>query len=176
MTNSPNITLAVNCKANGRLQNCALLPRLTLAETAFLSLSDALSEAESSQAFLASDASYDPAYSDPQATAAADMAAAVIAARAAGEAPVVLASDRLLVFAARFIACALMLENAMDRRAVLHFMSTANALWSAPNVTPSMRRARGLVTRAMTTMMRLDELLSSEAMTDPGDVSDDLTA
>lgn len=157
MTNSPSITLAGGIKAPQRL----LASRTTApaafspAHSAFLALNEALAEAVDAESLRASRAAWDMAYVDPEVRAETALNDLVGAARRAGDAPIVIASDRRLVFAARFISAALDVVAGADRENILHFMAANQPLLGT--VAPGLvaRRIDALIEQAFG---RLDQL------------------
>ncbi len=138
---------------------CAASP----ASTAFTALSNVLAEARATEELRASPAVWDLALHDLDAAAEDAMNAAIEAARIAGDAPIVLASDRRLVFAARFIHCALGMEHAPDRDNLLHFIGSNSRLWGADSSGPTARRAEALMELAVERLLALMDLQDEHA-------------
>lgn len=166
MDKHPSITLAGGFKAPG--PRLATPPAVTInspAFAAFTLLTDALAEACAAAELRADDAAWDVALADPDAAAEDAMNIAMTAARAAGDAQILLASDRQLVFAARFISCALGIEHCPDREHVLHFIDSSRALFGAASGRVTARRAEALVERATLRLMRLCDLMAEDSNT-----------
>lgn len=129
------------------------------AHAAFMDLSEALAEANVCEEFRASEASWDPAYAALDADAEAAIEAVIRTAKNAGSAPIVLASDRKLVYAARLIACAMSLEDDGDRDHILHFMTESQSLWSRVGDGPIARQTENLIELAFRRLLRLNDLM-----------------
>lgn len=153
------ITLAGGIKAQ-RSEPARTRPACTAspAFTAFNALSNALAEARAAEELRASPAVWDLALGDLDVAAEDAMNDAIEAARIAGDAPIVLASDRRLVFAARFFYCALGMEHAPDRDNVLHFIYSNSRLWGADGGGPTARRAEALMKLAVERLLALMDL------------------
>jgi hypothetical protein len=160
MAKYSTITLAGGIKAP-RNQLAAPPPSQAVspAFTDFERLAVALAEACAAEEFRLDPASWDIAYSTPDAAAEDAVNLALEAARAAGNAPVVIASDRTLIFVARFIHCAIGVENEPDRINILHLLEDSQHLWR--RVQPGMIAQRGedLITRAVERLAHLMDLL-----------------
>ncbi|MDF2143267.1 hypothetical protein [Paenirhodobacter sp. CAU 1674] len=157
MTVSPSITLAGGIKAPRRRfsSGTAAPGAFSPAHAAFIALIEALADAVEAEGLRVSGAAWDMAYGAPEVRAQIALNDVVGAARQAGDAPVVIASDRRLVFAARFIAAALDVVAGADRENILHFMSANQPLWC--NAAPGLvaRRVDALIEQAF---RRLDQL------------------
>jgi hypothetical protein len=127
--------------------------------TAFELLAEALAAACSAEEFRRDPASWDVAYSNPDAAAEDAVNVALEFARAAGNAPVVLSSDRPLVFVARFIHCAIGIEGEPDRINILHLIEDSEHLWRRSSAGPIARRGDDLINLAVTRLSRLMDLL-----------------
>lgn len=166
MAAKTNITLAGGIKAPD-MQNAAYT--VSPAFAAYQALSDALAEACAAEELRTSAAAWDMALRDVDAAAEDAMNSAMDAARFAGDAPTVLASDRKLVFAARFISCTLGMENTPDRDSLLHFIDTNRGLWGGDAAGLTARRAEALMDLTVGRLLRLIDLMgngvSSETLT-----------
>lgn len=157
MTTHSSITLAGGIKAPlCRFSSRSTAPAaFSPAHEAFAALNEALAEAVEAESLCASSAAWDMAYVDPDVSAETALNELVGAARRAGDAPVVIASDRRLVFAARFIAAALDVVAGADRENILHFMSANQPLLGSTAPGLVARRIDALIEQAFT---RLDQL------------------
>jgi len=163
MTATSTITLAGGFKAgHPQFAAPAAAGPISPAFAAFTLLTDALAEACAAAELRADDAAWDVALADPDAAAEDALNEAVAAARAAGDAQIFLASDRTLVFAARFVSCALGVEHGADREHILHFIDSSRTLWGPAPTGTTARRAEALVERAIERLMRLTELMADE--------------
>jgi len=161
MTARPPITLAGGTKALAApLSAPSAVTPISPAFAAFTRLADALADACAAEELRTDDAAWDVAMADPDAAAEAAMAAA----RAAGDAQIFLASDRPLVFAARFVSCALGVEHGADREHILHFIDSSRTLWGPAPAGTTARRAEALVERAVERLMRLTDLMADEVL------------
>lgn len=162
------ITLAGGIKAS-RVSFQVSPPACSAAFAAFTMLSEALAEAKAAEELRADPASWDVAMNDLDVAAEDAINDALKAARVAGDAPVALASDRRLIFTARFIYCALGIENAPDRMNVLHFFGTNYGSWAAEPGGLTARRVDALmevtVARLLALMDLLDEAPADNAST-----------
>lgn len=158
------ITLADGIKAP-RIQYtvprpaCAVSPAFTAVEA----LSVALAEACAAEELRESPAAWDLALFDLDVAAEDAVNCARDAARLAGDAPVVLATDRRLVFAARFIHCTLGVENAPDRDNLLYFIGMNRGLWGGDSGGLTARRAEALMDLTVGRLLRLIELMDNGA-------------
>lgn len=153
------ITLAGGIKAPVRrpsLSTTAAAP-LSPAHAAFARLNEALADAADAEDLRSGPAAWDVAYVDPDTSADAALYAVLNAARAAGNAPIVIASDRRLAFAARFITSALSIADGADRTNILHFMSLNQPLLGASSPGLTARRIDALIERALGRLLRLTE-------------------
>lgn len=160
MANYSTITLAGGIKAP---RHRFTEPRPALATSpafaAFEKLNDALADACAAEEFRMDPASWDMAHCDPDAASEDAVNTALDLARAAGNTPVVLAPDRMLIFVARFIHCTLGLESEPDRINMLHLLENSQTLWHrSPNGLIA-RRADELAGRAIERLVRLTDLL-----------------
>ena len=87
------------------------------------------------------------------------MEAVIDTARAAGEAPVIINSDRVMVYAVRFVSCALSLEDGGDRENTLHLMATHQTLVGNGDRGPIAGRVNALVDLAFMRLLQLNDLL-----------------
>lgn len=138
-------------------------PRPALATSpafaAFEKLNDALADACAAEEFRMDPASWDLAHCDPDAASEDAVNLALELARAAGNASIVLAPDRMLVFVARFIHCAIGMESEPDRINMLHLLESSQTLWNRSATGLIARRADELVSRAIERLVRLTDLL-----------------
>lgn len=158
MAKVTNITLAGGIKAS-REPSVVAASTGSAAFEAFTLLSETLAEALAAEELRADPAAWDSAIDDLDADAENAINDAITAARAAGDAPVALASDRRLVFAARFIHCALGIENAPDRVNVLHFFGTNSGLWTAEASGLTARRVDALMSITVKRLLALMNLM-----------------
>lgn len=70
-----------------------------------------------------------------------------------------LATDRTLIFVARFIHCAIGIENGPDRINILHLIADSQHLWSRGSSGLIARRGNDLITRAIGRLSQLMDLL-----------------
>lgn len=155
------ITLSGGIKSTPRHDTKVITPSAPIspAHAAFEALTDALAEAIAAEEFRADPASWDPAYAEHDAEVAVE--AVINAAREAGEATVIIKSDRMMVYAARFVSCAMSLEDGGDRENILHFMNTNQSLFGHSGGGLIARQANGLVGLAFERLLRLNGLLYS---------------
>ncbi len=151
------ITLAGGIKSSTRNETFTPQVSVSPAHAAFTALCEALAEASAAEEFRADAASFDLAYAQHDAEVA--MEAVIDAARAAGETPVIINSDRVMVYAARFVICALSLEDGGDRENILHFMATNQTLFGNGGKGPIAGRVNALVDIAFMRLLRLNDLL-----------------
>lgn len=159
MANQSTITLAGGIKAPRHQNIEPKVQAVSPAFAAFEELSEALAEACAAEEFRLDPASWDIAYSNPDIAAEDAVNVALEAARAAGNAPVVLASDRTLIFVARFIHCAIGIENGPDRINMLHLLEDSQPLWRHAQPGMIAQRGNSLVTRTIERLSHLMDLL-----------------
>lgn len=160
MADYSSITLAGGIKAlHHRITDPSPVQAVSPAFRAFEQLTEALSDACAAEEFRLAPASWDNAYSCPNVAAEDAVNMALEAARATGNAPVMLASDRTLIFVARFIHCAIGIENGPDRDNILHLIEDSQHLWNRNSAGLIARRGDELVTRAIERLSSLMDLL-----------------
>ncbi|MBC7147609.1 MAG: hypothetical protein H5U24_19790 [Thioclava marina] len=160
MTDFSRITLAGGIKAAAPAfrHSPSVSPQPSPAHAAFAKMNEALANALDTTLFNANSASWDPAYVASDEDAA--FGALLETARAAGDTRIVLASDRRLVFAARFISATLRLIDEGIRLDMLHFMSVNQPLLSPAEPGPTAQRADRLIAQ---TYDRLEALMNAVA-------------
>lgn len=160
MATYPSITLAGGVKAPARTYSAGpTVPvALSLAHGAFAALTDALAEAIQAAELRNDPAAWDVAYRDPDRAAEAALEAVAREARRAGDAPILIMSDRRLAFAARFIAAALAIKDGADRAHVLYFIAANHALLGTPHPGPTARRVDALIRLALERLLQLTAL------------------
>ena len=172
MADYSTITLAGGIKApRHHIADPRPVQAVSPAFTAFEQLTEALSDACAAEEFRLAPASWDNAYSNPDVAAEDAVNMALEAARAAGNAPIVLASDRTLNFVARFIHCAIGIENGPDRVNILHLIEDSQHLWNRNSAGLIARRGDDLVTRAIERLSYLMDLLYSSTGHDSAMIS-----
>ena len=164
MAKTPIITLAGGIKAPPhRLAEPHPVQAVSTAFAAFETLANALAEACAAEEFLNDPSSWDIAYPNPDVAAEDAVNVALEAARAAGNAPVVLVSDRVLVFIARFIHCAMGVENGPDRVNMLHLLEDSQRLWFRSSTGHIARHGDDLIACAVERLLNLTDLLYGPA-------------
>ncbi|RWR24722.1 hypothetical protein D2T29_22645 [Sinirhodobacter populi] len=159
MANQSTITLADGINAPRGPVAEPKVQAVSPAFEAFETLSEALAEACSAEEFRLDPASWDIAYSNPDVAAEDAVNVALEAARAAGNAPIALASDRTLIFVARFVHCAIGVENGPDRINVLHLLEDSQPLWRGTQPGVIAQRGNMLITRSIERLSHLMDLL-----------------
>jgi hypothetical protein len=167
MATQTRITLAGGIKATAwprRQQTSTHAGAISPAHGAFVELARVLLDATEAEEFRASSMSWDPAFCDPDVAANLAFDAVLHAARAAGDAPIVIGSDRKLVYAARYIARSLTIEGAEARGEALHFLAETLSLWGRAADGLTARRIDALLDQTCERLLHLNALLSPEMM------------